>query len=281
MRAAPPVGRRRHLPHGHRGIARALTTIVAPSFHPRASSQPEPSSLYPCAMLSAGAEGAERTLGVGFAHARPTRPAVVDIHVTRSLCPVAICSSRLSSTESTLRPWSQCPQESKIFHQQCREMLRTHDSLRGERGDPFTMTESHSTAHRRVLIPTLRPVSGTRDVFLDVLDEIGGGPDGLRERRVTPVDFRADERNPTAQSTEAATTLTPDGSPGTFADCPNRFPLPTDARSDPSTETKATGEAALGVNRGGAITDVSATLCGEWRMGGSGDGAALASDGVS
>mmetsp|Transcript_10113 Transcript_10113/g.41739 ORF Transcript_10113/g.41739 Transcript_10113/m.41739 type:complete len:234 (-) Transcript_10113:4008-4709(-) len=84
---------------------------------------------------------------------------------------------------------------------------------------------------------------------------------------------RAKRCEPTAQSTDAVTTLTPDGSPGTFADCPKRFPPPTDARSDPSTETKATGDAgALGGNRGSVVTDVSATLCGEWRMGGSGDG---------
>ena len=50
-----------------------------------------------------------------LAHARPVRPAVVDTHVTRSLCPVAICNSRESSTESTRRPWSQCPQESRIL----------------------------------------------------------------------------------------------------------------------------------------------------------------------
>ena len=30
-------------------------------------------------------------------------------------------------------------------------------------------------------------------MFLDVLDEISGGPDGLRERRVAPVDFWADK----------------------------------------------------------------------------------------
>mmetsp|Transcript_4011 Transcript_4011/g.10843 ORF Transcript_4011/g.10843 Transcript_4011/m.10843 type:complete len:357 (+) Transcript_4011:789-1859(+) len=211
-----------------------------------------------------------------LAHARPVRPAVVDTHVTRSLCPVAICNSRESSTESTRRPWSQCPQESKILPPaivaKCCEPTRASAAKGATRR--LTVTESpHSTPYPVAYWspPACAPVMcSLTSLMRSAADPMACVMAPPESRPVVGSIFGLTNLcTPTERSAEAVTTRAPAGNPGTFVDFPKLN------SSSPSTQMKAMGDAAFvlsGRYLGGATTAVSATECGECRMGGSGDG---------
>ena len=202
VRAAPSVGRRGHFPHRDCGIPRTGDDDCRAVCPPQGIFPPS-SAVVDVSRVRDVELGAERVREGTFRVALgPRAPGAARRggHA-RHQVPVSGGDLQLTRVLHGEHPKAVVPVpagEQNLTTRDRREVLRSDARVRGEGRDPALDGDG---------IPALHPVPGrvlvtTRvragDVFLDILDEIRGGPYGLRDgaARVAPrggVDFRSDE----------------------------------------------------------------------------------------